>query len=605
MSQPIRVDETSQAPTLRSEGAPRAAVGSPQEETQPGHARGRDGMRLWLERTRENVYTQHADFVHTLRFHLGDGFEGIQEDLVRFGELVPGRLDQLVAENDFRPNHPRIEHYDGIGDRDDRVVHHASYALAGDVIYGSDVVRRLARRGGLREGHAFYFLSNHAGDTGHNCPVICNFETVRVLRSLPDFPDRDEFVERLEVPSYSENMTASQFLTEVQGGSDVGANATLARPDADGTWRIRGEKWFCSNADADLQVISARYDEGQAGTRGLAMFLVPARKPDGSRNDFTLRRLKEKIGTRALASAEIDYHDAFALALGPVDVGFHNLLTQQIHHSRLALAVGVLGMASRAYQLARAYADTREAFGSKIIAYPLVQENLAGIRADLTVGLAGTYALLALQDDIDVGAETRASRVAFTRLMANIGKNVVSQRAVDMVHHAADTLAGNGMIETTSAMPRLYRDVTTWENWEGSHNTLRIQVLRDIEKYDHDAAYLEVVGEIVRDLPAPGGERGIAAKALEGARRELTALREASPELKTLRMPRVLEAMADAFYYASAVREGADQLRTTGDSSKLAAADLYRRTRLEAAPAGPDEEYLALIPRVIGARSME
>jgi len=601
MSHPVRVDDPIDVRALRPESPLYAATGSPQEETRPGHARGRDGMRRWLERTRESVYTQHADFLHTLRFHLGDALEGIHEDLLRFGELVPGRLEELVAENDFRPNNPRVEHYDGIGDRDDRVVHHATYALAGDIIYGSEVVRRLARPGGLREGHAFYFLSTHASDTGHNCPVICNFETARVLRSLSDFPGRDEFVEKLETPSYRRNMTASQFLTEVQGGSDVGANATLARPEDDGTWRIRGEKWFCSNADADLQVISARYDEGHVGTRGLAMFLVPARKPDGSRNDFTLRRLKEKIGTRALASAEIDYHDAFAIALGPVDEGFKNLLTLQIHHSRLALAVGVLGMASRAYQLARAYADTRQAFGSTIVEYPLVRENLAAIKADLTVGLAGTYALLALQDDIDVGAETRDSRLAFTRLMANIGKNVVSKRAVDMIHHAADTLAGNGMIETTSAMPRLYRDVTTWENWEGSHNTLRMQVLRDIERHQHDAAYLDVVGALVRDLPSPDGERDVAAAALDRVRGELIALKEASPALKTLRMPRVLEVMADAFYYASAVREGADQLETTGDSSKLAAAKLYRRTRLQDTPAAPDEEYLALISRVIGA----
>ncbi len=587
--------------TAAGRQSPAPPATSPLEETLQGHASGRDGMRRWQRRIRENVYTQNGDFIHTLRYHLGDGFDAIHEDLARFGADVPTILEDLVAENDFRLNSPRVEQYDGIGDRRDRIVHHAAYDRAGDIIYGTDIVRRLVRPGGLAEGHAFYFLSAHAGDTGHNCPVMCNFETARLLRGLADFPDRDRLVAGLETPSYIGNITASQFLTEVQGGSDVGANATLAWKHDDGSWRIRGEKWFCSNANADVQIISARYDTEQTGSRGLAMFLVPARMPDGSWNAFTFRRLKEKIGTRALASAEIDYHDAHAIPLGPLQSGFKTLLAEVIHHSRLALATGVLGIARRGYQLARAYADERHAFGSPIIEFPLVQENLARLKADLVVTVAGTFALVAFQDAIDTGAETRTERRDFARLMTNIGKTVVSQRAVSMVHHAADTLAGNGMIETTSPIPRLYRDVTTWENWEGSHNTLRVQVLRDIERHKHDLAYTAVVEEMIAGLPASA--QPTAGRALDGIREDLTSLRAAEARLQTLRMPPLVVRLADLFYYTAAVAEGAHQLESTGEGSKLAAAELYRRMHLGDESGEPDAEYLALIAQVVAAPS--
>ncbi len=572
------------------------------EESQPGHDFGRANMRAWMEACRENAYLTDPDFQHTLRYHLGAHYDTVHGDLAAFGDDVSGPLTDATSENDRHPNNPRVERYNGIGERIEKIVHHPSYADAGNMIYRTGVVGRLARKGGLREGMGFYFLACQAGEAGHNCPVICNFEIARLLRDLPNVPERDYLVEKLETLSYDDNFTASQFLTEVQGGSDVGANATLAWQDDAGDWHIRGEKWFCSNADAELIVLSARYDETQAGTKGLAMFAVPVRKPDGTLNDYSFRRLKEKLGTRALASSEIDFHDAYAIPLGPVEKGFNRMMENVIHHSRIALATAVLGFTQRGYRLARVYADTRHAFGKRIIDYPLVRENLARIKAELTVGLAGTYALIALQDANDTGESTDPARQSFGRLMANVGKSVISKRAVDSLHRAVDTLAGNGAIETTSVLPRLLRETVIFENWEGSHNTLLMQVLRDIHRYDHDKAYFQVMNEELATLGDNlSEERAFIAAELDVLKEKAAELRTASPELQTMKIQHVIDRMGDLYYYLAAVREGDDLAQATGDDAKLAAAAFYRRWRLSDAPIEWDDTMLGLIARVVRA----
>jgi len=573
------------------------------EETLACHDVGRNNMRKWLARTKENAYLQNDDFMHSMQFWLGEEHTSqVHKDLSHYGAKISTELESLAAENDLRFNNPRIDPYNGIGERIDKVVHHPSYAAAGDIIYGSDVVARLVKTGGLREGMGFYYLSCHGGEAGHTCPVICNFETARLLRKLDDFPERDEYIAKLEAPSYSHNFTSSQFLTEVQGGSDVGANGTRAWCGDDGVWRIRGEKWFCSNADAELMVITARFSEARKGTKGLSAFLVPSTKPDGSRNDFTFRRLKEKMGTKALASAEIDFRDAYAIPLGPVENGFNRMMEEVVHYSRIALAVSVLGMSNRGYQQARAYADTRQAFGETIINYPLVQENLANIKANITVCLAGTFALIDLQDKIELGQETRPEYKTFARLMANIGKSIISRRGVDDLHHCIDTMAGNGAIETTSSLPRLFRDTVIQENWEGTHNTLYSQVLRDFARFDHDRVYISVIENTLKEFTnAPLADLVPAKEALARLKVDLEDLRAASAPLKTLKIKNILEKMADIFYYLNALKEAYDQIGQDQTHTKLSAAKWYAQMNFVADKPSWDDEKLALMAQVVSA----
>ncbi|MEH6345775.1 MAG: acyl-CoA dehydrogenase family protein [Bermanella sp.] len=571
------------------------------ERSMPGHNFGRDHLREWMDLTRVNAFSRNPDFHHTMAFHLPNFEQENKTAFSEFGQQVSTTLDDAVTENDLRFNLPRIDPYNKIGDRVDHVVHHPSYNTAGNIIYGTGIVKKLATLGGLREGMGYYFLANHVGEAGHNCPVVCNYETARALKLVADFPGKAEYLAKLEHPNYDDNFTSSQFLTEVQGGSDVGANDTRAWQDSDGQWYIRGEKWFCSNANAELMIISARRDTDKKGTKGLSMFLIPAIKPNGERNHFTMRRLKEKMGTRALASAEMDYHDALAIPIGD---NFNFMLEKVIHHSRISLAVAVLGFASRAYQLSRDFAQTRYAFGTPIENYPLVKENLAHIKADMTVSLSGTFSLIALQDRIDLQEHAQVSMdsdmVAFSRLMSNIGKSVISKRNVDNVHHCVDGIGGNGAIENTSSMPRLLRDSIILENWEGTHNTLYMQTIRDIQRYQHDEIYLRVMNQKISEMDASLTlEKSNALKSLAQLKNKLEAFKASSDELKTLKVASIVTQMADLFYYVSAIQEGHDQLKTRQSSSKLNCAALFFRKHLQTEEKAVDDEYLKLCSEII------
>ena len=567
------------------------------ERTMPGNAAGRDGMRQWMHLGEKNSYLRNTDFQHTVDYYFSKDKDRLHAELQAFGALVPTTLDEAVTSTDFRFNNPRIDPYNKIGDRIDKIVHHPDYSKAGDIIYGTDMVKKLTRLGGLKEGMSFYFLANHVGEAGHLCPVVCNYETARVLHLVDDFPQRQEYIRKLELPSYSENFTSSQFLTEIQGGSDVGANDTRAWQADDGNWYIRGEKWFCSNADAELMVISARRSLERKGTKGLSMFLIPSTKPDGSRNHFTMRRLKEKMGTRALASAEIDFHDAYAIPLG---ANFNLMLEKVVHHSRLSLAIAVLGFANRAYQFARDFAQTRSAFGQNIINFPLVKENLAHIKADITSSLAGSFALLAIQDKLDTEINISQEQKVFARLMANIGKSVISKRTVDNIHHCIDGIGGNSAIENTSSMPRLFRDSVILENWEGTHNTLYMQVLRDIHRYQHDEVYVRVMSAKIANINVKqSNEKQQAEQALALLQLKITELHQLPQALQTLNISEVVTLMASLFYYVSIVFEGVDQLEKTNNRSKLDCAQLFYRDFLETGHTAKDEAYLTLCAAIL------
>jgi len=292
---------------------------------------------------------------------------------------------------------------------------------------------------------------------------------------------RERFLPALVDPVHGHADRGSQFLTEVQGGSDVGANVCRAEPAPDGaTYRITGEKWFCSVADADQFFLTARVAGGPDGTRGLGSFVVP-RMIDGAPNGFTLRRLKDKLGTRGLASGEIDFDGAVAWPIGPVEHGFRTAVGIVLNTSRWMTAVGDAGMMRRAVLDAVSYARHREAFGRPVEQFPPVRRTLADMTATSAGALHLAFALTGLEDVIDDGTADDAD-VLYHRFLVNVSKYVLSVQATDVVHSAIEILGGNGTIEEFSVLPRLYRDAIVYESWEGTHNVLVAQVLTDLRR---------------------------------------------------------------------------------------------------------------------------
>lgn len=444
---------------------------------------GRNALAAWRQAIPTNLFTADPSLQHLLRMYLGeDGYEDIAPGLAAFGSQVMAEIDPAAAINDQLENHPRLERWDGIGRRVERIAFHPSYHTAGRPVYETGLLALSARPGTALQQSAYFYLLTQCGEMGHACPIVCTMGMIRALQTVGAAELQQIYLPPLLDAVYERKHTAAQFLTEVQGGSDVGANAVRAWRDEQGAWRIRGEKWFCSVANADQMLITARPDGAPAGTRGIGVFLVPRCLPDGSLNHFGIRRIKQKFGTRTMASAEIDFEDALAYPLGDLSEGIHIVTELVLNTSRWANALGSAGLLRRAYVEAWHFAQQRQAFGAAIAHYPLVAEALAEMKSDLAAALSATFRLSHLIDRIDLGLANGEERDVH-RLLVNLNKYWTSVQASLGIRRGQEILGGNGAIEEFSIIPRLYRDAVVFESWEGSHNVLCLQVLRDMGKY--------------------------------------------------------------------------------------------------------------------------
>lgn len=445
----------------------------------------RADLAAWQGAKPVNFFEADMDLQRALRLYLGEArAAALWPTLHAAGRDAATVVDEAASLNERPHNHPKLERWSGIGERIEAVEFHPSYHAAGRPIYESGILAMQAEPGHALAQAALLYLFGHCGEAGHLCPVVCTAGLIRALQRHGSEELQARYLPPLLERRYDQRYTGAQSLTEVQGGSDVGANAVHATPEPGqpGTWRISGEKWFFSNATAELTLITARPQGAAEGTRGLVLFLVPRHLPDGTLNGIELRRLKTKFGTRAMASAEVDFRDALAYQVGGLDEGIHIVLSEVLNTSRWLNALGSLGALRRALLEARAYAAHRVAFGQPIATYPLVQEALAEMQSDLAGGLAATWRLSHLVDRQDVGEASAAERATF-RLLVNLNKYRTSVAASLGIRRAQEILGGNGAIEDFSIVPRLYRDAVVYESWEGSHNVLCVQSLRDMQRY--------------------------------------------------------------------------------------------------------------------------
>ena len=536
------------------------------------HERARDDLRGWMGHHPGNYFTTDHQLGRILRATMEpEDLDRLRPRLERFGAVAAGELERAAVATDRRWNHPRLDRFSPIGEPTEGVEHHPAHAVAAKAIYedGHAIAVYGASAANLA-AQAVFYLSSHAGEAGHNCPVACTAGLVKALQALGSPEMRERWLPSLLTPDHARRLHAAQFLTEVQGGSDVGANAVEARPDgrALGTtrWRIFGEKWFCSNADADLALVTARVAGGPPGTRGLGLFLVPRRLDDGRPNGYQLRRLKEKIGTRALPSAEIDFDGAVAYALGPVEHGFRHVMTYVIDTSRLHNTVACAGITRRAHLVARAYATHRRAFGRAIADYPLVREALCELRATSLALTAGGLALAHALDQLDSGA---------VRVATNLAKMRSCQHSHRAAQLAIEVLGGNGTIETFSVLPRLLRDNVVFENWEGTHNTLLAQSVRDFTRHRLHEGFLAGLRDLL-DVPHPPLAAALA-PATRATQRAAGGLEEvvrcADAGLAALMLRPHAEALADATFAAALARDVAtepDPSRREAETEALA-----------------------------------
>ncbi|ETO93413.1 acyl-CoA dehydrogenase family protein [Legionella oakridgensis] len=539
----------------------------------------REHFVKWNVQLRESILLKQSCLLHTYRLYFPDDPEFIQQ-LLDFSAAVANELEPVVMENNLDVNLPGLEQYNAIGERQDKVIHHPSYERAGDIIYGSGLMRYLLAPGQMLKTLSLFLLSSHAGEAGHNCPIACSAGVIRVLSHYSNLKETHDYLDKLTEPSFRDNYTGAQFLTEVQGGSDVGANATQAHLDEQQQWRITGEKWFCSNANADLILMTARFNRELPGTQGLGLFLVPSRLPNGSQNYYRLRRLKQKIGTRTMATAEIDFDGAFAYPMGDVTEGIHLVMENVLHLSRIFNAFAVLGMARRAYQIAYYYACNRLAFAHPIIDYPLVKEKLAHIKAENIAMLASIFQMVQQQDKLDSQPREKQlkKQLWLLRTLANLNKFFTAQRCVENIHHCLDVLAGNGTIESFSSLPRLLRDCIVCENWEGTHFTLWMQILRDMHKFNVDELFLAYLFEQLERVDDNNSHKPLFKSKIDDLTADIKTMKLLNFEEQSLNISNILEHMA---VINAAIALTLETQGGTPPKSKKASLDLFIKRYLQ------------------------
>jgi acyl-CoA dehydrogenase len=391
--------------------------------------------------------------------------------------LVAGRWNELAREASRKENLPRIVKFDRAGNRVERVDFgmHTRQLRREAAEFG--VLNRT--RGELHKFAMVYLLA-HNGEGSLNCGLSCTDGLVRAIEARGS-----EFLRKTYLPrllSVETPLAGAQFVTERDGGSDVGGVECEANPNADGTWSITGEKWFCSNPD-EYFLVAARPPDAPNGTAGVAIFLVPRVLPDGRVNKISFRRLKDKLGTQSLPTAEIDFEGATAWAIGEPADGFKTLMNYVINTSRVHNAANACGFLHRAFLEARNYARQRDAFGEAIVNYPLVQETLISLLERCWRYRVLTFTLVSMIDEHGL-CPGDARQAMWQRFLINLAKYRTASTLTASIHEAIMVLGANGIVEDFTVLPRLLRDAMIIETWEGTHNTLCLQIARDAARSD-------------------------------------------------------------------------------------------------------------------------
>jgi alkylation response protein AidB-like acyl-CoA dehydrogenase len=519
---------------------------------------GRRALQAWRLGRPESFWECDPFLQGLLRRRLGERFAEVEPELQRVGAVAATAAAELASALERPGRLPQLEPCDAVGDPVERVVFHPDYHELGRLWWASGVLAVLAEPGSEVLSGALAYLLGQNGEAGHACPVACTAGAIRLLQEAGGEGQRRRFLPGLLERDYGRCLRASQFVTEVQGGSDVGRNACVALPESarPGAYRLHGEKWFCSVADADLFVVSARPPGAAAGTAGLGLFLV-SRQVDGHPNGFHLRRLKDKLGTRALATAEIELDGALAEPVGSLGDGFKNLVGIVLDTSRVHNAISACAAMRRAYLEAWTYAAERTAFGRRLRELPAVRALLARMKLRAAAGTASTFRILAASDRLATGPSP-AELAAARRVDVMLNKYWTALRATQTIHDAIEILGGNGTIEDFSVLPRLYRDALVMESWEGPHNTLCAQILRDFRQRGLHEPWLAILEREVETLERAGAaEIPSLRRLLAGTRGRLDTLLAADEERAAALIRPLVDDLCRAVELAALMQESA------------------------------------------------
>ncbi|WP_423751099.1 acyl-CoA dehydrogenase family protein [Salinirarus marinus] len=516
------------------------------------------------------------------RIYGDDEFAWGEPRLSEFGEAV----GHTMAENaDVIDDHgPELRTYDRDGDVVNEIEYHPAqfenerlmheHGTIADVFHAPP-----GRDEPMPHGHsiAMEHLLSYV-DTGLGCPTGMTAAAAMVFEQFDHDETLDRYFEGATARDYDDAMLSAMFLTEKQGGSDVGATETVARRADDGTWRLTGEKWFCSNLDAEFVFTLGRFEDGDPGTEGLGMFLLPRRKPNGERNDYYFRRLKDKLGTISVPTGEVELDDTFAYLFGEADRGFE-YMSLMLNRSRLAVAAWSTGIIGRALLESKIHAANREAFGKRLDEHALMRADLVDMAVDYEAAVAFLYDTADHFDRWARADDDDAYRAM--RLLLSTSKFRIARTGVDAASYGMEILGGNGYVNGF-VTERLFRDAQVHPIWEGTTNMLALDVVRAIGREDAHEPVLSIVDDRLDDVTHPALED--LAATVEDERDGLAAaiaeIEASDRDYAELHSKELTHYVFDVYTAALLLAEAQARLDAEGDARKALVAERFVETYL-------------------------
>ncbi|HKK29870.1 MAG TPA: acyl-CoA dehydrogenase family protein [Alphaproteobacteria bacterium] len=454
----------------------------------------------WIARDArgENFFTVDRGLQDGLNQYMdGQSLLALWPHLEELGEVAGNELDRL---SDLAEKHPPILHYrDRYGREEQWIEQHPAYREMERIAYQRFGIHRAAHAAGqFGRDRPWPPLAKYAmqylfvqGEFGLMCPISMTDSGWSLIEAFAS----DEIREKLRPHVLADNVDdlwrCAHLMTEKGAGSDVGNLETTARQADDGAWRIYGDKWFCSNPDAEVILLLARPEGSASGTRGLSMFYVPKWKADGSRNDYRIMRLKEKLGTRGMPSGEVVLDGAEAHLIGEEGNGIKQIM-RTVNFSRLSHGVRAAAMMRRCWNEAKAAAESRVVFGTTIADFPLMRRQLMKILVPTEQALSA-FLFSGWVMELENQGDSRAKQAV--RLITPIFKFRACRDNVPVATGAMEVRGGNGYIEDW-INPRLVRDAHVGLLWEGTSNINALDVVtRAVPKEDAHIALRDILQE--------------------------------------------------------------------------------------------------------------
>jgi alkylation response protein AidB-like acyl-CoA dehydrogenase len=413
------------------------------------------------------------------------------------------RWRDLVERIALPENRPFMMHYDGHHNRIDRIVRPRETEILEKEVF-SEALFSDKTSPWVKLIKMFIIYQN--GEACVSCPITCTEGLVMILEKFADTPETMRILRHCKEGIDCDFAIGAQYLSEIQGGSDVPANLVEAVRDGD-DWRLYGTKFFCSATHADYCAVTAK----PRGSEKVGLFVMPSWMPADKerevRNGYTIDRIKWKIGTSELTTGELTFKGAIAYPVGPLEKGLANVVGIVLTYSRLTVGLSAAAFMTRAVREAAKYAEFRQAFGLTIGQFPMVAGQLADMAHTAKRTTAGAFRLY--RDFLSIPGGLRGGLVTdepddLKRKRFNIRELIMLQKitaawdSTDILRQAMSIFGGHGVVEDFSSLPRLYRDSAVNELWEGPRNVLLTQIFRDIQRASSWYSPAELVQSILK-----------------------------------------------------------------------------------------------------------